>query len=56
MTCTCGTPMVRLWDPPAKHKVDFIAGYDAGLGEHFSSARQRDEFIARDGNIRRIKD
>lgn len=54
--CECGQPMRRLWDAPAKHRLDFIPGYDLGLDQTFSMQSERDEYLVKNSeDVRRIK-
>jgi len=50
----CNTKARRIYSA-ASFKFDFKAGFDAGAGQHFESAKQRDNYIG-SHNLRRIKD
>jgi hypothetical protein len=41
----------RLWDAP-KVMVDFKPGWDAGLGRHIETQRERDRILAEKGLLR----
>ena len=50
----CEKPAARKYHA-AKHKVDFTAGYDHGLGEFVNTKAQRDNIVS-ELNLRRIRD
>ncbi len=50
---SCGKKAKRIYSL-AGFKFDFKAGFDAGAGQYFNSARERDTWIDRHG-LRRIK-
>lgn len=49
-TCPkCGEPGKRVWTGFKVYKTAyFISGFDAGLGKHFDTDRQRNEYLARE--------
>lgn len=50
----CGKRAQRVWNP-AKFTIDFVPGYDYGLGKYIDTKKQREE-VMREVGARRIKD
>ena len=50
----CGKPARRIFTPKP-FRIDFVEGYDPGLGEYVTSARERANIVAKN-NLRRVKD
>ena len=52
---SCGAKAKVVISQSTPFKFDFMAGYDAGAGQYFDSASQRDSY-ADSHNLRRMKD
>lgn len=50
----CGDKVKQRFTPPS-FRIDFVPGFDAGLGEYIDTKRQREEVVARN-NLRRVRD
>lgn len=53
--CKCGKDALLKWTAPSLVKTDFRPGFDIGLGRHFETKRQRDNYTAAH-NISEVKD
>ena len=49
----CKEPAARVFFA-LRHTIDFVAGYDHGLGQHVNSAAERDNAVDK-LNLRRIR-
>ena len=46
ITCECGEKAHYIFSAPGAVWVNWRPGYDVGLGRHFSSKRERDNYLA----------
>ena len=53
--CTQGHAIRRAFSAPARIKVDFVPGFDIGLGKDFSTKKERDDELERKG-LRKVRD
>jgi predicted nucleic acid-binding Zn ribbon protein len=53
-TCSCGSPMRRVFSAPSM-RIDFVPGFDIGLGKTFYTKKERDDELERKG-LRKVRD